>query len=71
MNKLLNLGYIERTRDLTDSRIVYITLTEKGKNLKLDFKEISEKLIERVYKDISKNDQEVVISILTKIENNF
>lgn len=71
VNKLLNLGYIERTRDLTDSRIVYITLTEKGKNLKSDFKEISEKLIERVYKDISKNDQEVVISILTKIENNF
>lgn len=71
VNKLLNLGYIERTRDLTDSRIVYITLTEKGKNLKSDFKEISDKLIERVYKDISKNDQEVVINILTKIENNF
>lgn len=71
VNKLLNLGYIERTRDLADSRIVYITLTEKGKNLKSDFKEISDKLIERVYKDISKNDQEVVINILTKIENNF
>jgi MarR family transcriptional regulator, organic hydroperoxide resistance regulator len=71
VNKLLNLGYIERTRDLTDSRIVYITLTEKGKNLKSDFKEISDKLIERVYKDISKNDQEVVINILTKIEKNF
>lgn len=71
VNKLLNLGYIERTRDLTDSRIVYITLTENGKNLKSDFKEISDKLIERVYKDISKNEQEVVINILTKIENNF
>lgn len=71
VNKLLNLGYIERTRDLADSRIVYITLTEKGKNLKSDFKEISDKLIERAYKDISKNDQEVVINILTKIENNF
>lgn len=71
VNKLLNLGYIERTRDLTDSRIVYITLTEKGKSLKSDFKEISDKLIERVYKNISKDDQEVVINILTKIENNF
>lgn len=71
VNKLLNLGYIERTRDLTDSRIVYITLTEKGKNLKSDFKEISDKLIERVYKDISENDQEIVIDILTKIEKNF
>lgn len=71
VNKLLNLGYIERTRDLEDSRIVYITLTEKGKNLKKDFKEISDKLIERVYKDISKNEQEVVIKILSKIHNNF
>lgn len=71
VNKLLNLGYIERTRDLEDSRIVYITLTEKGKNLKTDFKEISDKLIERVYKDISKNEQEVVIKILSKIHNNF
>lgn len=71
VNKLLNLGYIERTRDLADSRIVYITLTEKGRNLKTDFKEISDKLIERVYKDISKDDQEVLISILTKVNNNF
>ncbi|WP_459480717.1 MarR family winged helix-turn-helix transcriptional regulator [Clostridium saccharoperbutylacetonicum] len=71
VNKLLNLGYIERTRDIADSRIVYITLTEKGANLKGDFKEISDKLIERVYKDISKNEQEVLINILTKIYNNF
>jgi DNA-binding MarR family transcriptional regulator len=71
VNKLLNLGYIERTRDIADSRIVYITLTEKGENLKGDFKEISDKLIERVYKDISKNEQEVLINILTKIYNNF
>ena len=71
VNKLLNLGYIERTRDITDSRIVYITLAEKGKNLKSDFTEISDKLIERVYKDISKNEQEVLINILTKIQNNF
>lgn len=71
VNKLLNLGYIERTRDLADSRIVYITLTEKGKSLKDDFKEISDKLIERVYKDISKNEQEVLINILTKIQDNF
>ncbi|AGF55151.1 MULTISPECIES: MarR family winged helix-turn-helix transcriptional regulator [Clostridium] len=71
VNKLLNLGYIERTRDIADSRIVYITLTEKGENLKGDFKEISDKLIERVYKDISKSEQEVLINILTKIYNNF
>jgi DNA-binding MarR family transcriptional regulator len=71
INKLVNLGYIERTRDITDSRIVYITLTEKGKNLQTDFKEISDKLIERVYKDISKNEQEVLINILNKIKNNF
>lgn len=71
VNKLLNLGYIERTRDLSDSRIVYITLTEKGKNVKKDFQEISDKLIERIYKDISKNEQEVLINILAKIQNNF
>ena len=71
VNKLLNLGYIQRTRDLSDSRIVYITLTEKGKNLKKDFQEISDKLIERIYKDISKNEQEVLINILKKIQNNF
>lgn len=71
VNKLLNFGYIERIRDIEDSRIIYSTLTEKGENLKADFKEISDKLIERVYKDISKNEQEVDINILTKIHNNF
>lgn len=71
VNKLQNFGYIERTRDLSDSRIIYITLTEKGKNLKKDFQEISDKLIERIYKDISKNEQEVLINILAKIQNNI
>lgn len=71
VNKLLNLGYIERTRDLSDSRIAYITLTENGKNLKKDLQEISHKLIERTYKDISKNEQEALINILEKNTEQF
>lgn len=71
VDKLVSYGYVEKTRDEMDTRVVYVTLTEKGKNLKPDIEEISSKLLDQVYKDVSKDEQEILMKILLKIKNNL
>lgn len=49
VKKLIELGYIDREKSREDSRVTYIFLTDKGKNLRPIFDEISEQLKEKVY----------------------
>ncbi|WPC43038.1 MarR family winged helix-turn-helix transcriptional regulator [Clostridium sp. JS66] len=71
VNKLIQQGYVEKTRDIDDNRVVFVTLTEKGKGLKTMFDSISKDLLSTVYKDISENEKEDLINTLIKIKNNF
>lgn len=47
VDKLLDAGYVANGRN--DKRYSYITLTERGRNIKKDFKEISENVIENFF----------------------
>ena len=49
VKKLVELGYVDREKSQEDSRVTYISLTEKGEELRPIFDEISEKLQEKVY----------------------
>lgn len=71
VNKLIKLGYISSKKDVNDSRSTIIFLTKKGKELEPNFKEISHKLFEIEYKNISENEKEVFERVLEKIYNNF
>jgi len=71
VNKLVKLGYIEKLKNSEDSRSTIISLTEKGWELKVIFDDISDKLIETVYKDFSQNEKIVVIEALEKINRNI
>lgn len=71
VNKLIKQGYIEKTKDILDNRVVFVTLTEKGKSLEPMFKKISEELISKVYEGISENEKEELLKTLIKIKNNF
>ncbi|AGK99440.1 MarR family winged helix-turn-helix transcriptional regulator [Clostridium pasteurianum] len=71
VDKLIKQGYVEKTRDIEDNRVVFVTLTEKGKELKPMFNAISQELLSIVYKDISQNEKEDLLKTLTKIKNNF
>lgn len=71
VNKLIKLGYVKKSKNNEDNRITFVSLTKEGLGLKAMFDDISEQLISTVYKGISKNEKEVLISILTKIKNNF
>lgn len=71
VDKLVKQGYVEKTRDVEDNRVVFVSLAEKGKALKPMFDAISQDLLSKVYKNISQNEKEDLTKILTKIKNNF
>jgi len=71
VDKLIKQGYVEKTRDIEDNRVVFVTLTENGKALKPMFDKISKDLLSIVYKDIPQDEREVLINTLKKIKNNF
>jgi DNA-binding MarR family transcriptional regulator len=71
VEKLIKQRYVEKTRDIEDSRVVFVTLTRSGKALKPMFDAISEELLSVVYKDIQQSEKEELINTLTKIKNNF
>ena len=71
VNKLVRLGYVVKERDTQDSRVVYVSLTEDGKELKPIFEKISNTVLDAFYLRISENEKEELIRILNKIYNNF
>jgi DNA-binding MarR family transcriptional regulator len=71
INKLIKFGYVKKQSDHQDSRVVLVTLTEKGRDLQTDFDEISSTLLSTVYKGISDSEKKTVSAILNKIKQNF
>ena len=71
IEKLVRLGYIKNERDAGDNRITYLSLTQKGTDLRPMFEDISKNLFETVYKDIPKEEREALMKSLEKINRNF
>ncbi len=71
IEKLVRLGYIKKERDAGDNRITYLSLTQKGMELRPMFEDISKNLFETVYKDIPKEEREALMKSLEKINQNF
>ncbi len=71
VKKLEGLGYVRKERGTEDTRIVYVTLTQKGISLKPVFDKISDDIIETLYKDIPDSDRDELLRILEKIYRNL
>ncbi|HHT9114620.1 MAG TPA: MarR family winged helix-turn-helix transcriptional regulator [Candidatus Wunengus sp. YC65] len=71
VNKLANLGYVERVKSEIDNRVTFITLTKKSKALWPVFVNISEKLLSTVYKGFSNTEKDMLIKLLSKIDKNL
>ncbi len=70
-NKLVCFGYIKKEKCDQDRRITYITLTQKGIDIKPKFEEISKKLIDTAYKGFTKEEEELFFYLLNKLNKNF
>lgn len=71
VDKLVRLGYVTKERDVQDTRVIYVTLTDKGNGLQPIFEAISKEMLELFYSNISEHEQETLLAILNKINKNF
>jgi DNA-binding MarR family transcriptional regulator len=71
VEKLAGLGYLKRERDAVDRRVTKIRLTEKGGLLEADFADISWSLLSKAYLGFSDREMEVIVELLTWVNNNF
>jgi DNA-binding MarR family transcriptional regulator len=71
INTLEKYGYVQKTPCETDNRVINVELTPKGRSLKKDFDEISTILRDKVYGNMAKSNREVLINLLTEIEQNI
>ena len=67
VDKLEKLGYLQRKISQKDSRYTYIVLTKKGKDFKPVFEKISNKLNDMLYKNLSKDESDILENLLQKI----
>lgn len=68
VDKLVEDGYMVKEKSGSDSRMTYIKLTKKGLGLKPAFTDISKKMNERVYGDLTDEESELLENMLQKIE---
>ncbi len=71
VDKLVRFGYVTKERDTVDTRVVYVTLTSKGSELKSIFNAISREVLNALYFDISESEKEELVRILNKIYRNL
>lgn len=71
IDKLVKLGYVMKERDTEDTRVVYVTLTQKGYELEPIFEAVSAKLLKVFYLGVSEEEKEELTKILNKIYSNF
>ncbi|RQN10745.1 MarR family transcriptional regulator [Clostridium butyricum] len=71
INKLIDLGYIQKEKSHIDKRITYISLTPKAREIESTFNNISDQVKETAYKDFTKEEKEEFLRLLKKLNSNF
>ena len=67
MNSLVKKGYVVRNRSEKDRRVVYISLTEKGRKAYRHHEEFHKKMIDAMTKDLSQAETQVLVKALTNL----
>ncbi|WP_333647130.1 MarR family winged helix-turn-helix transcriptional regulator [Lacrimispora sp.] len=71
MNSLVKKGYVIRQRGKEDRRVVYISLSEKGKEVYGHHARFHQEMIEGAISGLSENEIEVLTKALTKLNRWF
>lgn len=70
-DKLIENGYITRVRDEQDRRVVYLQMTNKGKEVLTALQKEGRKLMKLVFNDLSEQDLYFLISTFEQAEENI
>ncbi|MGL6108063.1 MarR family winged helix-turn-helix transcriptional regulator [Romboutsia sp.] len=71
VNKLINLGYLEKEQSTLDRRVTYISLTQKSRAIEDKFNFISSQVKETAYKNFTDEEKEEFLRLLRKLSSNF
>ena len=71
VNGLVKKGYVERNRSQKDRRIVYASLTVKGKAAYVHHMRFHKDMINSVINDITEEEAEILTRTLKKLEDYF
>lgn len=64
INNLLKKGYVKRKRGEKDRRVVYISLSEKGKKAYIHHREFHRQMMEGLLVSLNEQEQEMLIKVM-------
>ena len=70
-DKLVKGGYIHRNRDTADRRVVYLTISDKGKEELYSLREARETFVQQVFKGFSKDEVVHLTEVSKKLFENL
>lgn len=71
MNSLVKKGYVSRERGEIDRRVVYISLSERGRAAYEQHAKFHKKMIDAAISQLEPEEMEVLLKALTKLNNWF
>ncbi len=71
MNSLVKKGYVERTRGREDRRVVYISLSERGRRAYEEHARFHREMLESVIGELTKEEQDTLIRALSRLQGWF
>ena len=71
MNSLVKKGYVERTRGKEDRRVVYISLSDKGRRAFEHHAEFHRRMIDSIKEELSGEELQILYRALTKLNKWF
>jgi DNA-binding MarR family transcriptional regulator len=71
VNKLINLGYVEKEKCSKDKRVTYIGLTQKARDIEDSFNFISSQVKETAYNNFTEDEKKEFLRLLRKLSSNF
>ncbi len=71
MNSLVKKGYVERSRGLVDRRVVYISLSERGKKAYEHHARFHREMIESLVSGLSETEMHTLVKALKKLNDWF
>ena len=71
VDKLIRLGYVEKTISDEDQRVKVVRLTQQSLDFKDAFIELTDNVNARVFKGFTKAEREQFVQLLSKAVNNY
>ncbi|HSQ88737.1 MarR family winged helix-turn-helix transcriptional regulator [Romboutsia sp.] len=71
VNRLIDLGYVEKEKCSCDKRVTYINLTQKAMDIEDKFNYISSQVKETAYSNFTEDEKKEFLRLLRKLSTNF